>query len=193
MQTLAGQFWVGRFRAPRFGPVSLLWGDKGLVRLTFGAALSEPRGTPQNTKKSKIPAWLADPLGAYFAGNGEALGQIETCAEGTPFQEKVWAELRKIPAGSVRSYGAVAASLGNPRAMRAVGMANGANPVPIVIPCHRVIQAGHKLGGYTGGLDRKIFLLTLENVTIDGDLVRPGQLPLPKPRRSRRGPKARSR
>jgi AraC family transcriptional regulator of adaptative response/methylated-DNA-[protein]-cysteine methyltransferase len=85
---------------------------------------------------------------------------------GTPFQKEVWKEMLRIPAGSTRSYGEVARNIGRPKAFRAVAQACGANPVPVVVPCHRVIASGGKLGGYTGGIDRKIVLLANEGVRV---------------------------
>ena len=82
--------------------------------------------------------------------------------EGTEFQKRVWKALLTIPYGETRSYGQIAAQIGNPKACRAVGMANHKNPLPIVIPCHRVIGSGGSLVGYGGGLDRKVWLLKLE-------------------------------
>ena len=84
---------------------------------------------------------------------------------GTPFQLEVWREMLRIPAGRTRSYGEVARNIGRPKAFRAVAQACGANPIPVVVPCHRVV-ASNGLGGYTGGIDRKILLLTNEGVTI---------------------------
>lgn len=84
--------------------------------------------------------------------------------EGTAFQRQVWAALREIPYGEIRSYGQIAAAVGRPKAARAVGMANHSNPVPILIPCHRVIGADGRLTGYGGGLDLKRRLLELEGV-----------------------------
>lgn len=84
---------------------------------------------------------------------------------GTPFQLSVWKEMLRIPAGSTRSYGEIARRIGRPTAFRAVAQACGANPVPIVVPCHRVVGSGGRLGGYTGGLDRKITLLASEGVS----------------------------
>ena len=83
---------------------------------------------------------------------------------GTPFQVCVWKEMLRIPAGATRSYAEVARSIGRPTAFRAVAQACGANPVPIVVPCHRVVASGGKLGGYTGGIDRKVALLASEGV-----------------------------
>lgn len=84
---------------------------------------------------------------------------------GTPFQRAVWSEMLRIPPGTTRSYGDVARNIGRPKAFRAVAQACGANPVPIVVPCHRVVASGGKLGGYTGGVDRKIALLAGEGVS----------------------------
>ena len=85
---------------------------------------------------------------------------------GTPFQVEVWKEMLRIPAGRTRSYGEVARNIGRPRSFRAVAQACGANPIPVVVPCHRVV-ASNGLGGYTGGIDRKIALLKAEGVTTD--------------------------
>jgi len=83
---------------------------------------------------------------------------------GTPFQVSVWKEMLKIPAGSTRSYAEVARRIGRPKAFRAVAQACGANPIPIVVPCHRVVASGGKLGGYTGGIEKKLSLLAAEGV-----------------------------
>jgi methylated-DNA-[protein]-cysteine S-methyltransferase len=88
--------------------------------------------------------------------------QLPLKAHGTPFQLRVWEALRKIPYGVTTSYGKLAAELGDPRATRAVGLANGRNPIPIIIPCHRVIGADGSLTGYGGGMQRKQWLLALE-------------------------------
>ncbi len=101
-------------------------------------------------------------LQAYFDGDLEAIADVPTATKGTDFQCQVWAALRRIPAGATLSYGALAAKLGRPKAMRAVGLANGANPVAIVVPCHRVVGADASLTGYGGGLDRKRWLLAHE-------------------------------
>lgn len=100
-------------------------------------------------------------LGAYFAGE---LKQFDLRLEfnGTPFQQKVWEALRTIPYGETRSYGEIALQIGNPTASRAVGLANGHNPIAVIVPCHRVIGANGSLTGFGGGLDRKRTLLSLE-------------------------------
>ncbi len=108
----------------------------------------------------------ADPaapaLDAYFAGELAALDAIKVATSGTGFQTSVWAALRRIPVGTTTTYGALAAAIGKPGAFRATGAANGANPVGIVVPCHRVIGADARLTGYGGGLKRKEWLLRHE-------------------------------
>lgn len=108
------------------------------------------------------PAPLRAALQDYFAGELDALGSVERATAGTPFQRAVWDALVAIPAGETRSYGELARDIGSPRAARAVGWANGSNPIAIVVPCHRVIGAGGKLTGYAGGLQRKEWLLRHE-------------------------------
>ncbi len=106
-------------------------------------------------------------LTEYFAGARRSF-TLRLAPDGTPFQHEVWALLRAIPYGETRSYGELAQALGKPGAARAVGSANGRNPLPIVVPCHRVIQTGGKLGGYAFGLDCKRGLLALERETVVG-------------------------
>ena len=101
-------------------------------------------------------------LEAYFAGELEGLTDLETATNGSPFQRKVWAALRRIPVGETVSYGTLATRIGQPSASRAVGLANGSNPIAIVVPCHRVIGANASLTGYGGGLERKRWLLAHE-------------------------------
>lgn len=100
-------------------------------------------------------------LRAYFAGELEEF-EIRLAPEGTSFQRRVWTELLNIPYGETASYGELARRIGNPKACRAVGLANGSNPIPIIIPCHRVIGSNGKLTGYGGGLPVKEKLLALE-------------------------------
>ena len=110
----------------------------------------------------RAPAKIRDALDAYFAGDLQAIDTIETATGGTDFQRKVWKALRDIPAGTTETYGALAKRIGAPNGMRAVGLANGSNPIGIVVPCHRVIGANGSLTGYGGGLPRKRWLLTHE-------------------------------
>ena len=117
-------------------------------------------------KNARAPAALKTALTAYFEGDLDRLDDIPWRVEGTPFQRKVWQALPKIPAGATLSYGALAARLGSPRAMRAVGHANGSNPISVVVPCHRLIGANGSLVKYGGGLERKRWLLRHEGVEV---------------------------
>ncbi|MBS0531336.1 MAG: methylated-DNA--[protein]-cysteine S-methyltransferase [Proteobacteria bacterium] len=117
-------------------------------------------------EEGPAPDQITAPLSAYFAGDLDRLTAIEWRVGGTPFQRSVWGELHTIRAGSTMSYGAFAARLNIPKAVRAVGHANGANPISVVIPCHRLVGADGSLTGYGGGLERKRWLLAHEGVTL---------------------------
>jgi methylated-DNA-[protein]-cysteine S-methyltransferase len=108
------------------------------------------------------PHGLRDTMERYFAGDVGAIDDIAVETAGTPFQRSVWKALRTIPCGSAISYGKLAQQIDRPKAVRAVGLANGSNPIGIVVPCHRVIGANGSLTGYGGGLDRKRWLLDHE-------------------------------
>ena len=105
---------------------------------------------------------LNQPLQDYFAGNLAAIEDVPVRTGGTDFQQQIWTALRQIPAGTTTTYGALAARIGRPSASRAVGLANGSNPIAIVVPCHRVVGANAKLTGYGGGLHRKEWLIAHE-------------------------------
>ncbi|MBI3767649.1 MAG: methylated-DNA--[protein]-cysteine S-methyltransferase [Deltaproteobacteria bacterium] len=124
------------------------------------------RGTGFALTPGATLASVRRPLDAYFAGELTAIDGIPVETGGTPFQRDVWAALRRIPAGQTRSYGALAAEIGRPSAVRAVGLANGANPVGLVVPCHRVIGADGSLTGYGGGLERKRWFLAHERSSL---------------------------
>jgi methylated-DNA-[protein]-cysteine S-methyltransferase len=128
-----------------------------LMRLQYGAPV---------LRNARAPADIRAALSAYFAGEFACLDPIEWRVAGTAFQRKVWTALRTIPAGTTTSYGALAAQLDMPTALRAVGHANGSNPISIVLPCHRVIGANGSLTGYGGGLQRKRWLLEHEGVVL---------------------------
>ena len=142
----------------------------GLLTLAgHGSALTNLRMVDQTYEPSRAD-WSVDPrafndavdqLGAYFAGELTDF-DIELDLRGTNFQQRVWKALLTIPYGETRSYGEIAEQIGVPGAARAVGLANGHNPIAIVVPCHRVIGASGSLTGYGGGLDRKRTLLELE-------------------------------
>jgi methylated-DNA-[protein]-cysteine S-methyltransferase len=117
-------------------------------------------------KSVRDPAGAATIVRRYLDGDLHALAAIAVDTAGTPFQARVWQALRQIPAGATQSYGDLARAVGHPEAVRAVGAANGANPVSLVIPCHRVIGSDGKLTGYGGGLPRKRWLLVHERALL---------------------------
>jgi len=108
------------------------------------------------------PYGLSEAITRYFAGEFSAIDMLPVETAGTSFQREVWQALRRIPCGTSTSYGRLAESIGRPSAVRAVGLANGANPVAVVVPCHRVIGANGSLTGYGGGIERKRWLLDHE-------------------------------
>ena len=124
-----------------------------------------PGGPPVERKDG---SGIAAALDAYFRGDLSAIADLPARPAGTPFQETVWTALRSVPAGQTVSYGALARRIDRPRAARAVGAANGLNPVPVVVPCHRAIGADGSLVGYGGGLARKAWLLEHEGALPSG-------------------------
>ncbi len=162
----------GTFEAPGLGTLWLVWTDVGLLRIAFH------RSDEVGARQLDVPAKFAEPLTRYFKGDPEVFAEVPLDLRGTDFQTRVWKALRRIPWGQVRTYGGIAQDVGSPRAMRAVGQANHVNVIPIVVPCHRVVEAGHHLGGYGGGPARKQFLLELEGVQFHEGIVQPGQMEL---------------
>lgn len=152
---------VYRIVDSEIGPLTLAGDDDALVHLWMDNQRHQPP-VPRNWVRddSALPD-VVEQLEAYFAGDLKEF-DVRLRLEGTEFQRKVWAALLEIPYGETWSYGRLAAHIGQPTASRAVGMANGRNPVAIIVPCHRVIGAGGSLTGYGGGLDRKRILLDLE-------------------------------
>jgi methylated-DNA-[protein]-cysteine S-methyltransferase len=130
---------------------------KQLLRLHYGAV---------DLKNAPAPRALRAALTGYFRGDLDRLAAIEWRVAGTPFQQKVWNALSGIPAGTALSYGTLAAKLDMPKAVRAVGHANGSNPISVVVPCHRLIGADGSLVKYGGGLQRKRWLLQHEGVRL---------------------------
>jgi methylated-DNA-[protein]-cysteine S-methyltransferase len=130
---------------------------KELLRLQYGAV---------ELKDARAPTAIRSALSSYFNGDLAALGAITWRIAGTRFQQKVWSALPNIRAGTTMTYGALAAQLGSPNAMRAVGHANGSNPISVVIPCHRLIAANGSLVKYGSGLERKRWLLRHEGVAV---------------------------
>jgi methylated-DNA-[protein]-cysteine S-methyltransferase len=156
-----------------------------LMLTTDGTALTGLYMNLYRNKPSKLPGlgddWIQnatiDPLPAaarqlkeYFAGKRREF-DLPLRMAGTEFQQRVWRELTKIPFGETRSYGQLAKRLNNPNGSRAVGLANGRNPIAVIVPCHRVIGADGSLTGFGGGLDRKEWLLTHEGQPVTGELA----------------------
>lgn len=162
------------------GPMLLLARDGVLLVLEFEDAadrieqeIAKRFGGVEIVEQAN-PFGLSDRVRRYFAGDLQVIEGIETDGGGTGFQRRVWAELKRIPCGTTISYGELAARLGDRNATRAVGLANGRNPISVVVPCHRVIGADGSLTGYGGGIARKKWLLTHEGVAIQGDLFAAG-------------------
>lgn len=130
----------------------LMWLRHGVVDLSEGGETGPVRAA----------------LNAYFAGDATALDDLPIETGGTAFQQAVWQALRAIPHGETRTYGQLAETIGRPTAVRAVGLANGANAIAVIVPCHRVIGRDGTLTGYAGGLERKQWLLRHESRTLDG-------------------------
>lgn len=151
------------------GLMGIAGSEKGLVRIVL--QLPGEFHFKKYLKKSYPCECLNNPpffenvvkqLNLYFAGKLKIFSGKLDISRGTPFQQKVWRQLITIPYGETQSYRTLAQAIGHPRAFRAVGGANGKNPLPLIIPCHRVIRENGEMGGYTGGLHLKRFLLDLE-------------------------------
>jgi len=152
-----------------FGPILVAADERGrLCAVEFWNDEAEMRAllarhfgrTP--ARFGQVPATIRAAFERYFAGDRQALKAVPWTTGGTDFQRAVWRALTSIPVGETWTYGQLAAAIGKPKAVRAVGLANGANPIPIVVPCHRVIGAGGALTGFGGGLERKRWLLRHE-------------------------------
>ncbi|WP_250463654.1 methylated-DNA--[protein]-cysteine S-methyltransferase [Microbulbifer litoralis] len=145
-----------------FGEMRIAAGERGLVALSFHRGERPlPTGADWQRGASPLTDEAARQLAEYFAGERREF-DLPLAPPGTDFQRRVWDALRQIPYGETRSYRQQAEALGNLKAIRAVARANGANPIAIVVPCHRVIGADGSLTGYAGGLEMKARLLTLE-------------------------------
>lgn len=147
------------------GALVLTSNGEAITGLFMEKYQGEPFSIGDWTRDDGLFHEAADQLRAYFAGELTEF-DLPIATGGAPFQQRVWAELRKIPYGSTISYGELARRIGNPKASRAVGSANGDNPISIIIPCHRVIGSNGKLTGYGGGIERKKFLLEFEAETL---------------------------
>jgi methylated-DNA-[protein]-cysteine S-methyltransferase len=145
------------------GRLKLVASDKGLAGVLFdgGKPIRGPLGSTSESPAHPVLVEAERQLKEYFDGKRQSFS-LPLDAAGTDFQRQVWKALREIPFGETRSYGELAKEIGKPSASRAVGAANGKNPIGIVVPCHRVIGASGKLTGFAGGLDVKARLLALE-------------------------------
>jgi methylated-DNA-[protein]-cysteine S-methyltransferase len=163
---------MDRIQSP-IGDLLIVSDGKKLCAVRFDAREEEVRASLRKRFGEINLYWTDDPQGfsscirAYFAGELCAMDDIPVTTGGTEFQRRVWMALREIPCGSTSSYGELAKKLGNPSASRAVGLANGSNPIAIVLPCHRVIGSDASLTGYGGGLERKQWLLEHEGVVLN--------------------------
>ncbi|MEG2545801.1 MAG: methylated-DNA--[protein]-cysteine S-methyltransferase [Niameybacter sp.] len=154
--------YIQYYNAP-IGLLGIVEEEGAITHITFGEeTLQEAikEGTLQEERTSLLQEAIRQ-LEAYFLGELEVFN-LPLCPEGTPFMKEVWQALQAIPYGEIRSYKDIAEAVGRDKAYRAVGLANNRNPIPIIIPCHRVVGANGKLVGYAGGLDIKTHLLELE-------------------------------
>ncbi|GGQ91884.1 methylated-DNA--[protein]-cysteine S-methyltransferase [Streptomyces pilosus] len=147
-----------------YGPLTLVADDGVLCGLYMTDQRHRPAEETFGVADDAGFAEAEEQLAAYFAGELRAF-TVALRLRGTPFQRQVWEQLARIPYGETRTYGQLADALGNPKASRAVGLANGRNPVGIIVPCHRVVGASGGLTGYGGGLERKRRLLDFERGT----------------------------
>ncbi len=147
------------------GKLLLVADDAGLREITFAEGRTAPKIEPDWRQGGPCLREAMRQLKAYFARTLRAF-DLSLKPEGTEFQQRVWQFLLEIPFGETVSYGELARRIGNPAASRAVGLANGANPIPIVIPCHRVIGSNGSLTGYGGGLEKKRWLLDFERAQL---------------------------
>ncbi len=144
--------------ASPIGKLGISVDEKGLRKIEF---LGENDVTESCEEENVLAIEVKEQLEEYFQGKRKKFN-LPLAPYGTPFQLKVWSALQNIPYGETRSYKDIAIQVDNPKGCRAVGMANNKNPIPIIIPCHRVVGANGKPVGYAGGLDKKKFLLELE-------------------------------
>lgn len=149
------------------GKLRLVGSDRGLVAVSWESKRSSvPRLETMEDPHHPVLVEVARQLDQYFAGQRKEF-ELKLEFRGTDFQKRVWDELLKIPFGETRTYGEIARRLGNVNAMRAVGAANGRNPIPIIAPCHRVIGASGDLVGFGGGLEVKEYLINFERGAIE--------------------------
>ena len=147
------------------GTLVVLASEEGIAGLFFGHRIGE-NALPEDDASNEHLNAAEKQLGEYFAGKREQF-DLTFDVRGTDFQKSVWGALSQIPFGETRSYGQIAESIGNPKSVRAVGLANGSNPISIIVPCHRVIGADGTLTGFGGGLEMKRKLLVHEGALLD--------------------------
>ncbi len=158
LETPIGTLSIGADRDGRLRLVGFVGGHARMERELEAQAA----GHGGRVRRVRDPAGFTRALRAYFGGELEAIDGLAVAFAGTDFQNSVWSALRAIPCGETLSYGELARRIGRPKAVRAVGLANGRNPIGIVVPCHRVIGADGTLTGYGGGIERKRWLLEHE-------------------------------
>lgn len=146
----------------QLGPILVAKDEQGVRHIGFNQGIDPLVIDPAWKKDANKLKYVTDQLKAYFAGELTEF-EVDLAPRGTPFQQKVWAALCQIPYGRIASYLDIARAIGNEKACRAVGGANGKNPIPIIIPCHRVIGKSGKLVGFSSGLEIKARLLKLES------------------------------
>jgi methylated-DNA-[protein]-cysteine S-methyltransferase len=155
-----GARYFSRMDSP-IGPVLFLGDEDGLVALHLEKKRYGPEQPAEASRNDDVFAAAREQMAAYFKGDLKEF-DVPLAADGTPFQKTVWRALMDIPFGETESYGALAKRIGHDGAARAVGLANGHNPIAIVVPCHRVIGSNGSLTGYGGGIERKKWLLEHE-------------------------------
>ncbi len=166
------RFYLDRFETPIGAALLVTDADGLLCALDWAdyehrmAELMRQQYGRADLVEGAAPAAIKQALAKYFAGNLDALDAVPCRFGGTPFQREVWSALRRISPGTTTSYGKLATRIDRPKAVRAVGHANGANPISVVVPCHRVIGSTGALTGYGGGLERKRWLLAHEGVEV---------------------------
>jgi len=165
---MADPIWYDEMSTP-VGVLRLVGDVHGLREIWFERERHPKKPHTGWQRASEPLAYARKQLEEYFAGTRQAF-DLPLCPHGTAFQKQVWWELARIPYGTTISYGELARRIGQPAAMRAVGAANGRNPLPIVLPCHRVIGANGSLTGFGGGLPTKRYLLSMEDRIARGDL-----------------------
>jgi methylated-DNA-[protein]-cysteine S-methyltransferase len=177
------EFLVDRIETP-VGPVLVAADNDGNLRACYFAeyetgmlrALERHYGKNAfQLTQAHNPHGLSDAMARYFAGELNAIDELPVKTAGTKFQREVWRALRDIPCGKTISYGELARRIGRPKAVRAVGLANGSNPISLVVPCHRVIGSNGTLTGYGGGLHRKLWLLQHEKAVAGAHTEAPNE------------------